>query len=108
MKAMFETFPDCHVDNGPYPIQFGSGDWTTVITRTKGTFTGKMVLPGGKVIAPTGNPKLSGRSREGRHLQSGPLERRAGTKLAKQIQYAFDPVALFVPQQVDFLEARDI
>jgi ketosteroid isomerase-like protein len=54
MKAMFGTFPDCHVDNDPYPIQFGSGDWTTVITRTKGTFTGKMVLPGGKVIAPTG------------------------------------------------------
>jgi hypothetical protein len=37
-----------------HAIQFGSGDWTRVITRTKGTFTGKMVLPGGKVIARTG------------------------------------------------------
>jgi hypothetical protein len=54
MKAMIETFPDCHVTNDPYPIQFGSGDWTTVVTRSKGTFTGKMILPGGKVIAPTG------------------------------------------------------
>jgi hypothetical protein len=25
-----------------------------VITRTTGTFTGEMILPGGKVIAPTG------------------------------------------------------
>jgi len=54
MKAMIGTFPDCHVTNDPYPIQFGSGDWTTVVTRSKGTFTGKMILPGGKVIAPTG------------------------------------------------------
>jgi ketosteroid isomerase-like protein len=54
MKAMIETFPDVHVDNDPYPIQFGSGDWITVITRTRGTFTGEMVLLGGKVIAPTG------------------------------------------------------
>ncbi len=54
MKAMIGTFPDCHVTNDPYPIQFGSGDWTTVVTRSKGTFTGKMLLPGGKVIAPTG------------------------------------------------------
>jgi hypothetical protein len=54
MKVMIATFPDCHVGNAPYPIQFGSGDWITVITRTRGTFTGEMVLPGGKVIAPTG------------------------------------------------------
>ena len=54
MKAMIETFPDCHVTNDPYPIQFGSGDWTTVVTRSRGTFTGKMILPDGKVIAPTG------------------------------------------------------
>ena len=54
MKAMIGIFPDVHVDNDPYPIQFGSGDWITVITRTQGTFTGEMVLPGGKMIAPTG------------------------------------------------------
>ena len=54
MKAMFRTFPDIHVHNDPYRIQFGNGDWTTVITRTRGTFTGEMVLPDGKGIAPTG------------------------------------------------------
>jgi hypothetical protein len=54
IKEMFRIFPDVHVYNDPYPIQFGSGDWITVITRTTGTFTGEMILPDGKVIAPTG------------------------------------------------------
>jgi ketosteroid isomerase-like protein len=54
MAGMFRAFPDVHVANDPYPIQFGSGDWITVITRTTGTFTGQMVLPDGHVIAPTG------------------------------------------------------
>jgi ketosteroid isomerase-like protein len=54
IKEMFRIFPDVHVHNDPYPIQFGSGDWITVITRTTGTFTGEMILPDGKVIAPTG------------------------------------------------------
>ena len=53
MQQFLRSFPDMHV-NTPYPIQFGSGDWITVITRTTGTFTGEMILPGGKVIAPTG------------------------------------------------------
>jgi hypothetical protein len=54
IKEMFRIFPDVHVYNDPYPIQFGSGDRTTVITRATGTFSGEMILPGGKVIAPTG------------------------------------------------------
>jgi ketosteroid isomerase-like protein len=54
MEEMFRIFPDVHVNNDPYPIQFGSGDWITVITRAAGTFTGEMILPGGNVIAPTG------------------------------------------------------
>jgi hypothetical protein len=54
MGGMFSVFPDVHVDNDPYEVQFGSGDWITVITRTTGTFTGEMVLPDGNVIAPTG------------------------------------------------------
>src|SRR5450755_4868294 len=54
MEEMFRIFPDVHVNNDPYPIQFGSGDWITVITRATGTFTGEMILPGGNVIAPTG------------------------------------------------------
>jgi len=38
----------------PYPVQVGSGDWITVVTRATGTFRGEMVLPNSKVIAPTG------------------------------------------------------
>ena len=53
MQQMLRIFPDIHVHT-PYAIQFGSGDWITVVTRATGTFTGEMVLPNGKVIAPTG------------------------------------------------------
>ena len=53
MQQLLRIFPDMHVET-PYPVQFGSGDWITVITRATGTFTGEMVLPNGKVIAPTG------------------------------------------------------
>jgi len=42
-----------HVDT-PYPIQFGSGDWITVVTRATGTFIGEMPLPDGSVIPATG------------------------------------------------------
>jgi hypothetical protein len=52
-RRVSRIFPDVHVYNDPYPIQFESGDWITVITRTTGTFTGEMILPGGKAIAPT-------------------------------------------------------
>ncbi len=54
IQQMIRMFPNIHVHNDPYPIQFGSGDWITVITRATGTFTGEMTLPDGKVIAPTG------------------------------------------------------
>jgi hypothetical protein len=54
MAGMFHIFPDVHVVNDPYPIQFGSGDWITVITRCSGTFSGEMTQPDGTVIAPTG------------------------------------------------------
>jgi hypothetical protein len=54
MEQFFGIFPDVHVDNDPYPIQFGSGDWITVITHVKGTFTGEMILPDGNVFPPTG------------------------------------------------------
>ena len=54
MRQFLQSFPDMHV-NTPYPIQFGDGDWITVVTNVTGTFTGGMVLPDGKVIAPTGN-----------------------------------------------------
>jgi hypothetical protein len=53
MEQFVRSFPDMHV-NTPYPIQFGSGDWITVVTNITGTFTGEMTLPDGKVIAATG------------------------------------------------------
>jgi SnoaL-like polyketide cyclase len=53
MRQFLQSFPDMHV-NTPYPIQSGDGDWITVVTNVTGTFTGEMVLPDGKVIAPTG------------------------------------------------------
>ena len=54
MQQMLRMFPDLHVYSDPYPIQFGSGDWITVVTNATGTFTGAMTLPDGTVIAPTG------------------------------------------------------
>jgi hypothetical protein len=54
MKQFFAIFPDVHVNNDPYPIQFGSGDWITVVTRVTGTFTGQMTQPDGTVVPPTG------------------------------------------------------
>ena len=52
VQQMFRIFPDVHVHNDPYPVQFGSGDWITVVTRTTGTFTGEMILPDGTVSPP--------------------------------------------------------
>ena len=54
MAQLIRMFPDVYVHSDPYPIQFGSGDWITVVTNATGTFTGEMVLPDGKVIAGTG------------------------------------------------------
>ena len=54
MQQFLRVFPDMHVNSDPYPIQFGSGDWITVITSATGTFTGEMTLPDGTVIPPTG------------------------------------------------------
>ena len=54
MQQTLRTFPDIHVYSDPYPIQFGSGDWITVVTNATGTLTGEMTLPDGTVIAPTG------------------------------------------------------
>ena len=53
MQQFLRSFPDMHVDT-PYPIQFGSGDWITVVTHATGTFTGELTLPDGTVIPATG------------------------------------------------------
>ena len=54
MQQFLRIFPDMHVYSDPYPIQFGAGDWITVITRVTGTFTGQMALPDGTAVPPTG------------------------------------------------------
>jgi hypothetical protein len=54
MQQLVRMFPDIRVHT-PYPVQFGDGDWITVVTNVTGTFTGEMTLPDGNVIAPTGS-----------------------------------------------------
>ena len=54
MDAMFRAFPDVHIENDPYPLQFGQGDWMTVVTKASGTFAGELALPDGTVIRGTG------------------------------------------------------
>src|SRR6476619_922633 len=53
MQQLVRMFPDIRVHT-PYPVQFGDGDWITVVTNATGTFTGEMTLPNGTVIPPTG------------------------------------------------------
>jgi len=53
MKQLVQMFPDIRVHT-PYPIQFGEGDWITVVTHATGTFAGVMVRPDGTSIPPTG------------------------------------------------------
>ena len=53
MRHFLHSFPDMQVET-PHPIQFGTGDWITVVTHVTGTFTGDMTLPDGTVIPPTG------------------------------------------------------
>ncbi|MFI7708863.1 ester cyclase [Nonomuraea sp. NPDC049480] len=54
IEDVIRAFPDVHIHNDPYPIQFGQGEWLTVISKMTGTFTGELIGPGGKPIPPTG------------------------------------------------------
>ena len=36
----FKAFPDNHIDNDPYKILFGQGDWTCSVANFTGTFKG--------------------------------------------------------------------
>jgi len=53
MQQLVRMFPDIRVHT-PYPIQFGGGDWITVVTNVTSTFTVEMTMPDGTVIPPTG------------------------------------------------------
>ena len=54
LDGMLRAFPDMHVHNDPYDVQFGAGDWTTMIGKVTGTFSGEIVLPDGSVLPGTG------------------------------------------------------
>ncbi len=49
----FKTFPDNHIDNDPYKVLFGRGEWTCSVARFTGTMKGPMKGPDGKMIPPT-------------------------------------------------------
>ena len=49
----FKTFPDNHIDNRPYKVLFGQGDWTCSIARFTGTMKGPMKGLDGREIPPT-------------------------------------------------------
>jgi hypothetical protein len=50
---MFRIFPDNHVDNDPYKVLFGQGEWTCSIAIFTGTHEGPMIGTGDKIIPPT-------------------------------------------------------
>src|SRR5487761_1244152 len=84
MQQMLRMFPDMHVYSDPYPVQFGSGDWITVVTNATGTFTGEMALPA------TGSRELAGEHREKR-------ARTAGGTAAGRLQVMSSPHRLPTP-----------
>ncbi|MDY0130568.1 MAG: ester cyclase [Methanosarcina vacuolata] len=49
----FQTFPDNHVENRPYKVLFGQGDWTCSVATFTGTMKGPMKGSNGKEIQPT-------------------------------------------------------
>lgn len=49
----YKTFPDNHVENRPYKVLFGQGDWTCSVAVLSGTMKGPMKTPDGKEIPPT-------------------------------------------------------
>ena len=51
--AFFKTFPDNHIDNRPYKVLFGQGDWTCSVARFTGTMKGPMKGFDGKEVPPT-------------------------------------------------------
>jgi hypothetical protein len=55
-REFFKTFPDNHLDNDPYKIQFGQGDWTCTVARFTGHMGGPMKQPDGTEIPPTHRP----------------------------------------------------
>ena len=55
-REFFKTFPDNRLDNNPYKIQFGQGDWTCTVARFTGHMGGPMKQPDGTQISATNKP----------------------------------------------------
>jgi predicted ester cyclase len=49
----FKTFPDNHVENRPYKVLFGQGDWTCSVAEFTGTMKGSMIGADGNEIPAT-------------------------------------------------------
>jgi predicted ester cyclase len=49
----FKTFPDNHIENDPYKVLFGQGEWTCSVANFTGTIKGRMKGLDGKIIEPT-------------------------------------------------------
>ena len=49
----FKTFPDNHVENRPYKVIFGQGDWTCSVAEFTGTMKGSMIGADGTAIPAT-------------------------------------------------------
>jgi len=52
-EEFFKTFPDNRVENNPYLVLFGQGDWTCSIGIMSGTRRGPVPGPGGSEIPAT-------------------------------------------------------
>ena len=50
----FVAFPDQHLENRPYKVLIGDGEWTCSIAHLTGSMTGPMKGADGKLIPPTG------------------------------------------------------
>ena len=49
----FKTFENT-LENDPYLVQFGQGDWTCTVARWRGRMVGPMKAPDGRIVPPTG------------------------------------------------------
>jgi predicted ester cyclase len=52
-EYFFSAFPDNHVENNPYKIFFGQGDWTCSVAEFTGTHKGLIKAFDGKMIPAT-------------------------------------------------------
>ena len=52
-EYFFKAFPDNHVENNPYKVFFGQGDWTCSVAEFTGTHKGPMMGIDGKTIQAT-------------------------------------------------------